>query len=82
MIQPHLRLLLGGCVCLVAVSASAAAALGLHPDNRHYFLSRGQPTLIITSGEHYGAVPFEDDIALRIRRNVRHRSDSTVSAVP
>lgn len=32
------------------------AALSLHPENPHYFLFRGQPTIIITSGEHYGAV--------------------------
>ncbi|MEP0843794.1 MAG: hypothetical protein HRF43_13910, partial [Phycisphaerae bacterium] len=30
--------------------------LALHPDNPHYFLFRGKPTLLITSGEHYGAV--------------------------
>ena len=28
----------------------------LHPDNPHYFLWRGKPTILITSGEHYGAV--------------------------
>jgi hypothetical protein len=28
----------------------------LHPDNGHYFLFRGRPTVLITSGEHYGAV--------------------------
>jgi hypothetical protein len=28
----------------------------LHPDNPHYFLWRGKPTVLITSGEHYGAV--------------------------
>jgi hypothetical protein len=28
----------------------------LHPDNPHYFLWRGRPTILITSGEHYGAV--------------------------
>ena len=28
----------------------------LHPDNPHYFLWRGEPTVLITSGEHYGAV--------------------------
>jgi hypothetical protein len=28
----------------------------LHPDNPHYFLWRGEPTLLITSGEHYGAI--------------------------
>lgn len=33
-----------------------AAPLALHPDNPHYFLWRGRPEIIITSGEHYGAV--------------------------
>jgi hypothetical protein len=28
----------------------------LHPANPHYFLFRGKPTALITSGEHYGAV--------------------------
>jgi hypothetical protein len=30
--------------------------LQLHPENPHYFLFRGKPTVLITSGEHYGAV--------------------------
>lgn len=30
--------------------------LRLHPDNPHYFLFRGQPAVLITSAEHYGAV--------------------------
>jgi len=43
--------------CALAASASAALApLALHPDNPHYFLWRGKPTVLITSGEHYGAV--------------------------
>ncbi len=33
-----------------------AAPLTLHPENPHYFLYKGKPTLVITSGEHYGAV--------------------------
>ena len=28
----------------------------LHPENGHYFLWRGKPTILITSAEHYGAV--------------------------
>jgi hypothetical protein len=28
----------------------------LHPENPHYFLWRGKPAILITSGEHYGAV--------------------------
>jgi hypothetical protein len=41
------------------VNAGARVAgnvLRLHPDNPHYFLWRGRPTILITSGEHYGAV--------------------------
>ncbi|HOW69568.1 MAG TPA: hypothetical protein PKY77_03115 [Phycisphaerae bacterium] len=33
-----------------------STGLGLHPDNPRYFLFRGKPTILITSGEHYGAV--------------------------
>ena len=40
----------------LAACASAAPPLSLHPDNPHYFLFRGKPTVLITSGEHYGAV--------------------------
>ena len=47
-------------VLTVACSALAVEAahppLRLHPDNPHYFLFRGKPTIIIGSGEHYGAV--------------------------
>src|SRR5262245_40429924 len=34
--------------------------LKLHPANPHYFLFRGKPTVLITSGEHYGAVLNSD----------------------
>ena len=30
--------------------------LSLHPENPHYFLFRGKPTILITSAEHYGSV--------------------------
>ncbi|HEU0007662.1 MAG TPA: hypothetical protein VFS12_16875 [Terriglobia bacterium] len=53
-------LLWGSCMalcCLLApVGAVAAEPIKLHPDNPHYFLFRGRPTVLITSGEHYGAV--------------------------
>ncbi len=32
------------------------APISAHPNNPHYFLFRGQPTVLITSAEHYGAV--------------------------
>lgn len=34
----------------------ALLAIRLHPDNPHYFLHDGKPTVLVTSGEHYGAV--------------------------
>ena len=34
----------------------AQTPLALHPDNPHYFLWQGAPTLLVTSGEHYGGV--------------------------
>jgi len=43
-----------------ARSAKAVKPIQLHPDNPHYFLWRGKPTVLITSGEHYGAVLNRD----------------------
>jgi hypothetical protein len=55
-------------LCALVIAASVAPGggaeavqlkvvpIGLHPDNPHYFLWRGKPTILITSGEHYGAV--------------------------
>jgi hypothetical protein len=37
-------------------SAEKGAPISLHPQNPHYFLFRGKPTILITSAEHYGAV--------------------------
>ncbi len=45
-----------------AITAALSAAesneefLALHPDNPHYFQWHGKPTVLVTSGEHYGAV--------------------------
>jgi hypothetical protein len=33
-----------------------AQPIGIHSDNPHYYLFHGQPTVLITSAEHYGAV--------------------------
>jgi hypothetical protein len=45
-------------LCLVSASLPAedTRTIQLHPDNGRYFLWRDQPTLLITSAEHYGAV--------------------------
>jgi len=50
---------------LFTLTASAADTAGfeplrLHPENPHYFLFRGKPTVLIASGEHYGAVLNQD----------------------
>jgi len=37
-------------------SLRADGPIRLHPDNPHYFLWQDRPTLLVTSGEHYGAV--------------------------
>ena len=39
--------------------------LALHPDNHRYFLFRGAPTVLVTSGEHYGAVLNRDFDSVR-----------------
>ncbi len=35
---------------------AADKPIALHPENPHYFTWRGEPTILITSGEHYGAL--------------------------
>ena len=45
---------------LVAAVTACAQPLSLHPENTHYFLFAGRPTVLITSGEHYGAVLNRD----------------------
>ncbi len=47
-----LGMMLGGWPVLAAPSDP----ISLHPQNPHYLLWRGEPTVLITSGEHYGAV--------------------------
>lgn len=59
MTQPMLYHLLAASMLILLLAAATAAdsrPLRLHPDNPHYFLFRGEPTVLIGSGEHYGAV--------------------------
>src|SRR6185503_10096619 len=49
-------ILLAVAALIITHSCLAAKPLRVHPDNPHYFQWRGKPTIIITSGEHYGAV--------------------------
>ena len=45
---------------LVTLSACQTASMkkpiALHPENPHYFIYKDKPTILVTSGEHYGAV--------------------------
>jgi hypothetical protein len=44
-------------VLMAALAAGLAAQpIALHPENPRYFLFRGKPAILVTSGEHYGAV--------------------------
>jgi hypothetical protein len=52
-----MRLLLSA---LLAVMTASAQPLRLHPENPHYFLFAGRPAVLVTSGEHYGAVLNRD----------------------
>ncbi|MEM9833698.1 MAG: hypothetical protein AAF944_23915 [Bacteroidota bacterium] len=40
----------------LSAQPDVAQSLALHPDNPHYFIYQDEPTLLITSAEHYGAV--------------------------
>jgi hypothetical protein len=37
------------------IPSGVGTILSLHPDNPHYLLWCGKPTVLVTSGEHYGA---------------------------
>ena len=41
---------------MAAMASGRAEPIRAHPDNPHYYLFRGRPTVLVTSAEHYGAV--------------------------
>ena len=51
-------------ICLAGLNLTNVIAqvkpITLHPGNPHYFSYKGKPTILITSGEHYGAVMNPD----------------------
>lgn len=49
-------LLLAGLAITARPALAQSPPLALHPENPHYFVFRGRPTILITSAEHYGAV--------------------------
>ena len=52
-----LSILLQGCK---TKSPEKQDVISLHPENPNYFLFQGKPTILVTSGEHYGAVMNAD----------------------
>lgn len=44
----------------ISVPSFSQEPIRLHPDNSHYFLFHGKPTVLISSAEHYGAVLNEE----------------------
>jgi hypothetical protein len=48
------------CLAGVGRTVASAAPLALHPENPHYFIYAEKPMILITSGEHYGAVLNRD----------------------
>ncbi|QDV38442.1 hypothetical protein [Tautonia plasticadhaerens] len=60
-------------MALLPPAAPQARPISLHPENPHYFEFRGEPTILVTSGEHYGAVlnldfdflPYLDELQTR-----------------
>src|SRR4051794_8226962 len=47
-------------LAMILASAAWSQPVGLHPESPRYFLFEGRPTVLITSGEHYGAVLNRD----------------------
>src|SRR4051812_22009845 len=81
-----LPLILFTCVLL---SATAQEPLKLHPQNPHYLLFRGRPSILITSGEHYGSVlnrevdftTYLDEIAAK-KLNLTRTFSGTYREIP
>jgi hypothetical protein len=62
----------------IGLPVVAAPLLRLHPENPHYFLFRGRPTVLVTSGEHYGAVlNFDFDFKAYLAELQRHGLNHT-----
>ena len=61
-----------------SLAGEPGAPISLHPDNPHYFLWRGRPTILVTSGEHYGALLNLDfDYVRYFRELKRHGLNHT-----
>ena len=47
-------------IAALAAIGLRAEPIKLHPQNPHYYLFHGKPTILITSAEHYGGVVNKD----------------------
>jgi hypothetical protein len=56
---------------LMAAASASAQPISLYPQNPHYFFFDGRPTVLITSGEHYGAVLNRDFDYVRYLNTLR-----------
>src|SRR5687767_3848687 len=79
MLRCRAPLIVGGLLMLsvllgpVEGPGAPARPISLHPENGRYFLFRDKPAVLITSGEHYGAVlnldfdyvPYLDELRAR-----------------
>ncbi len=61
------------CAARHSLPAQPDEPIRLHPENPHYFLFRGKPTVLVTSAEHYGAV-LNPDFDYVTYLNVLHAS--------
>ena len=89
MLSRQMLFLLLACLGSLPAGAAQPRPLALHPANPHYFLFRGKPAVLITSGEHYGAVlnrdfdylPYLDELKAR-GFNLTRTFSGTYSEVP
>lgn len=44
------------CIIIMLADKLTSQPISLHPENNHYFIFKGQPTVLVASTEHYGAV--------------------------
>ena len=71
--QTTLRLAILSLLMAAPLARAADKPLAPHPDNPRCFLFRGKPAVLVTSGEHYGAVlnrdfdyvPYLDELRAR-----------------
>src|SRR2546428_4148708 len=76
------RLMLFLIVTMSLQTLFGVEAIKLHPDNPHYFLFRGKPTVLITSGEHYGAVLNQDFDYLKYLETLQAEGMNLTRTVP